>query len=125
MSVTRSQATEQQRANFLEAGVNTRTAIETAIRLLRARQALTGDPDEARRITVALLELESDAAKVQADIVAFLSEQRSIEPPSAQQLERVKDAARRIEGFTANAAITNSLLATTTELISQWNRSAV
>ena len=119
--VKRSQASEVERGNIFEAGLQTQTALRTAMRLLKARQTLTGDPDESRLVTVALLDLESQVAKIQADLIAFMSDQRAIRPPSDADVEAVRQVALRLDAMTANAVLTNGVLALTTDVVRRWS----
>ena len=115
--VTRSDATDSEVARYLEAGGLAKIGIRTAIALLRAKQALTSDPDESRQITVQLLELESAVSRIQADLIAFSSEQSSIRPPSEQQVSRIKDVARSIDAFVAESELATTIFAAATTLI--------
>lgn len=125
MPKTRSQATAAERARYLEAGVQAEAALHTAIRLLKTRQALIADPDESRLILVHLLDLEADLAKVHADLIAFVVEQRPIEPPTADDLEKIKAAARELDQFTATAATAGVILGVATTVLTKWRATRV
>lgn len=120
MPKTRSQTKPQERAAYLEAGMEVQTALRITIRWLKVRQVLTGDPDETRLIMVQLLEQEAELAKVQADLVAFLSEQRAIEPPTVSEVEQIKMVARELDRLTTAAATTRAIVDTTTALLDRW-----
>ena len=120
MPRTRSEATTAERARYLEAGVEAQAALHVAIRLLKTRQALTADPDESRLILVHLLDLEADASKVQADLIAFIAEQRPIEPPTADDLAQIKAAARELDQLTADAATAGVILGVATTILTKW-----
>ena len=125
MPKTLSKATAAERACYLEAGVQAQAALHTAIRLLKTRQALTADPDESRLILVHLLDLEADLAKVHADLIAFVAEQRPIEPPTPDDLARIKSAARELDEFTATAATAGVILRVATTLLDRWQATRV
>jgi hypothetical protein len=125
MPRTRSQATTAERARYLEAGVEAQAALHVAIRLLKTRQALTADPDESRLILVHLLDLEAEVAKVTADLIAFVAEQRPIEPPTAEDLKQIKAAARELDRFTADAAAAGVILGVATTVLTKWQATRV
>lgn len=108
-TVDRSTATDAQVARYLEAGGMAKIGIRSAIALLKARQVLTSDPDESREITVQVLHLESALARIQADLIAFSSEQLVIRPPSAQEVEAIKTAARQLDAMVASSSLANAI----------------
>lgn len=121
MSVTRDNASESERARFLDVALTTETALSDAILLLENRKVITADPNETRRITVELADLRARVAKVRAEIIAFQSGNARINPPSATDLETVKSLARQLDEMTANSVSASTVLAVTTDLVKRFN----
>lgn len=109
-----------ERLRYFQASIETETGLESAIRLLHARQVLTGDPDETRAISIALLDLAADLARLRADRLAFQSEQREIVPPSAVQDRRIKDMVRQLEGMTASAVEATDVIRAATAIVNAF-----
>ena len=115
--VKRSEATELDALRYFEASIESETALESAIRLLHARQALTGDPDESRAISVAQLDLAADLARLRSDRLAFLSEQLAIQPPTSEDVQRIKAIVRDIESMTANSVLVTDVIRASTAVV--------
>lgn len=120
--VMRSQADDAQRANYLEAATETKTGLRAALTTLRSRQSHSGDPAELAQIRVGILDVESELARVQADMLAFLAESRAVTPPSAAQLAAIKDTVRAIDRMTAQSVLASTVLDASTALLTQWRQ---
>ena len=118
--VTKAEATDAQRADFLEAANDTKTGLRAAMAVLRGRQIQSSDPDEANVIRVALLDLDAELAKVQADLTAFLAELRAVNPPTPQDVREIQGVVREIDRMTANAVVASEVLMATTALVNRW-----
>lgn len=115
-----SEASEGERAAYVEGALATKRALFAAIRLLQSRQAISIDPAENAQIGVAITSHKADILKVQSRLDAFLTEQSSIRPPSEQQLAAIKQMATDIDRMTANAVLANDIVKVTTALAKQW-----
>lgn len=116
-------ATDAQRSCYLECAVATMCAIEDAIALLTARQVLPVlASDERRLITVELADLEARRVKVRAQMYAFIAGQQAIRPPSKDDLDKVKELAKKLDALTAQATFTRTVLDATSELLALYNR---
>src|SRR5689334_6016340 len=98
MAVTKTDATDKERANYIEADLTTERSIGKLIAQLQTREMNAG-PDESRTITVAVATLEAERARVRADLTAFLAETSRVNPPTDEELSKIRDLATQIDGM--------------------------
>ena len=88
-STTKKDGSESDRLRYLESLLETKSGIEEAIILLKSVQAVTGDPDTSRAISVKLLDLEAENAKLQAELLAYAAGTASFRPPTQEEFEAI------------------------------------
>jgi hypothetical protein len=115
-----SDATSRQREKYLTIALQTEVALEEAIRLLKVRRTMTGDPDQIRQIDARVPELEAALAKVHAQLVAFLADEGQFRPPSASDVEEVKNMVRELDMMVANAVTAQNVLDLAGQLIGRF-----
>lgn len=115
-----SAASADEVANYLTAANRAETALRSAIRLLKAQQTRTADPDESLFIVVAILDLQAAVAKILADRIAFSAEVRAIRPPSEADVTVIKDLARAIDAMTASSVSSRQVVLAATDLIERF-----
>jgi hypothetical protein len=114
------EASDHERANFVEMGLMAQSALSTAIARLRTQQDLFADAQESRIIRVRIGELEADIAKMQAELLATLAEQRLLLPPSDTEVAQVKELAEELDALTAGADRTVAILGAATSVANAW-----
>lgn len=120
--ILKTEASARQRANYLEAGLETEAGLEEAMRLLRLRSRRTRDPDDRRGLRSQLLEIEAEREKVHADLVSFLSETFRLAPPNTSEVNEIKDATRALSGMVADHVSIDQIMDATEELLNKWSR---
>jgi hypothetical protein len=123
MPVTRDTATAEQISNFLIANSSAGRALDHAILVL---QALPAHVPFEQRAEVELQRANAIAqrAVLQAEFLAFMSEQGQIEPPDATVVSQVEQIAADIDQMTANATALVGLVNGLTNLINAYRGAA-
>jgi hypothetical protein len=117
--VTR-EAGDRERANFVEMTLMAQSALSTAIARLKTQQDLHADAQESRIIRVRIGELEAEIAKMQAELLATLAEQRQLLPPSDAEVAQVKQLAAELDALTVGADRTVAILSAATSVANAW-----
>ncbi|WP_428267117.1 hypothetical protein [Haliangium sp.] len=120
--ITVNEASDAERANYLQVAVATIGAIEDAIALLVVRQAAPDlGGDERRRITVELADLEARKARVRAEMHAFIAGRQAVRPPDTEALAKVKDLAEKLDDMTAGSVMTGAIVDAVSDLLALYN----
>ncbi|GAB4531880.1 MAG: hypothetical protein Tsb0020_48130 [Haliangiales bacterium] len=115
-------ASDAERADYLQAAVTTVGAIEDAIALLMVRQTIpTLAGDERRLITVKLADLDAHKAKVRAQMHAFIAGQLAVVPPTAGDIKKVQVIAESLDRMTAEAVMTDAVVDATANILALYN----
>jgi hypothetical protein len=123
--ILKTQASAKERANYLEAGLETEAGLEEAIRLLGLQHGQTSDSESRRRLRSQLLELEAERSKVHADLISFLLETFRLLPPTTSEVNEVKDAARVLYSMVADNVSITQVMEATEKLLMKWSRHKV
>jgi hypothetical protein len=113
-------ATDAERANFIEMSLDTETALSTAIARLRTQQDLFADAQESRRLRVQIGLLEAELAKVHAEALASVAEERQIAPPNADEVTAMKELVTKLDGLVAGQKQTDVILKAATDAANAW-----
>ena len=114
-------ATEKQKAAYLEMATNTVAALDDAIALLEARKVAPDlTADERRLINVQLPDHEANRAKVWAQMLAFLAGQQAVRPPSDAQVGKAVELAKQLDGMVASAVVAAAIVQVSGELVTLW-----
>lgn len=119
-TILKGQATADQRARYLEAGIEAQTGIEEAIRLLKAQRGWTASPDERRHLRAHLLGLRAARSGIRADLVGFLSESFRWRVPGAEDVRRIRESSRRIFAMLPGQSSIREIVTTANGLLEGW-----
>jgi hypothetical protein len=123
MPVTRDSATPEQVANFVIANGSAIRALNHAILVLEALPAQV--PFEQRaEVELHRANAVAQRAILQAEYLAFMSEQGQIEPPDATVVSQVEQIAADLDQMTANATALVGLVNGITNLINAYRGAA-
>jgi hypothetical protein len=114
------EASDRERADYVEITLVAQSALSTAIARLRTQQDLHADAQESRIIRVRIAELEAEIAKMQAELLAVITEGRTLLPPTDMEVAQVKDLAAQLDALTAGANRTAAILSAATAVASAW-----
>jgi hypothetical protein len=120
--ILKTEASARQRANFLEAGLETEAGLEEAIRLLTLRRGQERDAEDRRRLRSQLLEIEAEREKVHADLISFLSETFRFTPPSVSEVNEIKGATRVLYSMVANNVSIDHIMDAADKVLNRWSR---
>jgi hypothetical protein len=120
--ILKTEASARQRANYLEAGLETEAGLEEAIRLLQLRRGQELDAEDCRRLRSQLTEIEAEREKVHADLISFLSETFRFMPPSVSEVNEIKDATRVLYSMVADDVSIEQIMHATHMVLNRWSR---
>lgn len=120
--ILKTEASARQRANFLEAGLETEAGLQEAIRLLSGGQWQEQDAEDRRRLRSRLLEIEAGREQVHADLIRFLSETFRFAPPSATDVNEIKDATRVLYSMAAEDVSIDQIMDAAHKVLLKWSR---
>ncbi len=107
--------------NYLMLSVKSENAIIEAIALLKTAKTLSADANRSREIVVEIAELEADRAKIHAKRLAHFAGTIKINPPSEDDVKKVDELAKKLDGMIANAEMSKATIMAATEVIEIWN----
>lgn len=124
IAVVKAAATPEQRANYLEAGIETLAGLDEAVRVLTLRSAVCEDREERGRCRLHAAELARRRARVCTEMVSFLSDAFRFRPPTVQSLNRLRHASRALFGLTPQAS-GKTVIDAADRLCSEWDATEV
>ena len=122
MAKSKSDTTDAERADYMEAGMTMDHFLSHAIALLQTRSGLTTDQAETLAINVQIPQLQAEQAKIRAEIAAFLAETSEINPPTDAQVTDIQNRSQQLDAMTANSNNANSILTLVTAALTTWNQ---
>jgi len=118
--IRKSQASAEQRAYYLEAGLEVQAGLEEAIRLIKIQRNAISDPDERRRVRTHILGLRAAHANVLADLVGFLSDSFRLRAPDQSDLSEFKHSSRTIFAMLPGRSSLRDIMLTADRLLQKW-----
>lgn len=109
---------------YLQLGLRAQNALRAAGVLLRARQAMTADPDESRAITPALLRIEAQIQGIQSDLALAATQPTAVVPPTAAQIAQLQHVAGQLDQMTAVSVVANDVIGAATTVAQRWSAAA-
>jgi len=119
-TILKAQATPEQRARYLEAGLEVQAGLEEAIRLIKVQRSAISDPDERRRVRTHILGLRAAHAHILADLVGFLSDSFRLRAPQASDLSDIKEMSRAMYGMLPGSSSLRDIMLTANRLLAKW-----
>lgn len=123
-AVVKAAATPEQRADYLEAGIETLAGLDEAVRILTLRSAVCEDREERGRCRAHATELAQRRARVCAELVGFLSDTFRFRAPTDRSLGKLRQASRNLFALTPEAS-SETVLEAADSLCSEWGATAV
>ena len=120
MPKLKNETTPEEQANYLTAGLNLDKVLGDAITLLNTRKVLFANAEETRLITAQVGQLEAEKSKAFAEVLAFLAETLSVNPPTSAQVTDMETRSKSLDQMTANSVTTAAILALTTAALADW-----
>lgn len=121
-TIHKSQTSAEQRALYLEAGLEVQAGLEEAIRLITVQGSTLSDADDRRRIQTHLLGLRAAHANVLADLVGFLSDSFRLRAPDISGLAEFKRASRRIFAMLPSRDSLEEIMLAADDLLEEWTK---
>ena len=119
--ISKADATAEEINKYYETLAETMFGVHESIHLLNAIKAVTGDPDENRRLGVKLLDLAAESSKLQAKMLAFSAASAVFSPPSEEQLLTIKEIVRDLDRMIASASKASEVIGLATDLVNKFN----
>ena len=119
-TILKAHASSDQRAQYLEAGLEVQAGLEEAIRLVKVRRSCMSDPDERRRVKTHILKLRAAHAHILADLVGFLSDSFRLRAPEPADLSDIKELSRAIYAMLPGGDSLRDVMLTADRLVAKW-----
>ena len=119
-TIRKSQASAEQRACYLEAGLEVQAGLEEAVRLIKLQRSTISDPDERRRVSAHILGLRAAHASVLADLVGFLSDAFRLRAPDASDLDDLKQSSHATFAMLPGRNSLRDIMLTANRLLQKW-----
>lgn len=119
-TILKARATPDQRARYLEAGLEVQAGLEEAIRLIKVQRSAMSDPEERRRVKTHVLRLRAAHANILSDLMGFLSDSFRLRALEAEDLASIKEVSRAMYGMLPGCASLGDIMLTADRLVSKW-----
>jgi hypothetical protein len=119
-TILKAYATPEQRARYLEAGLETQTGLEEAIRLLKAQRGWNASSEERRHLRGHLLGLRAARSLVRADLVGFLSDSFRLRDLGPDDVDRIREHSRSIFSMLPGQTSIHEIVKTVDRLLDGW-----
>ena len=123
MPKLKSETTDLERANYIEAALDMDHLLGNAISMLTTRRNAIADAVETLAINVQIPSLVAQQATIRAELAAFLADATAINPLTQEQVEVIKGRSEGLDAMIANAQNANSILVLVTAAANEWNNS--
>lgn len=121
MSINKDDAKDEHTSPYLEGLLQTKRGLRSAYRALLARRNFA-DADETAYIDIELSKNQSEYLKIDAEEMAYLSQNVTFEPPTKEDIERIMAILKRVDAMTANNIRASDIVNATSALLSEWQK---
>jgi len=113
--------TKAEKLAYLEASLQTETALNTTITRLEGRLgSSTLTLSEERLIKANLADLVADRAKVRAGIDTYLEGELNFRAPTPQEVATIKQIAQDIAAMVGNAMVSQTIITAATDIAAAY-----
>jgi hypothetical protein len=123
-ATAKSTSSADQRLAYLEQLTQTLMGLQSSNRSLITRRGFA-DANETRRIDIQISVNDSDWARVMAKQTLYYTENVQFKPPTAVELESIRNMVATLDGFIASQTKANAIIVATTNLVQAFNNSEV
>lgn len=118
--VAKKDATDGQKANYTEAMTATEAGLQSSMKQLNARRAVSADPDEVRACDIKHHEYESEFLKMQAEELSYLDDSFRFRPPLADTVAQMKAIVVSLDKMVAASIAVTNIVQATEDLLIRW-----
>jgi hypothetical protein len=120
--VTKADASPSQFNLYIDAQFQAESALAEGVSLLESRLKQTGDPQERSIILTQIGGLQTQLQILRADRTAFMAESLVVCPPTADDLEQLKQIADSLDKLVASSTTATAILKLATEAADIWQK---
>ena len=108
---------DKDKGNYLELSFISQGALGEEIAKLKSYKRHHATAAESAQIIAEIADREAEIAKIRAERLAYLAEQRKIVPPTKEDMKKAIKRAKEIDEMIVSAQMLNALLAASADIV--------